>query len=198
MREEGIEPPTAGSGIQRSTTELFPQQIQKDKTHATTSQHTTNTHTHHATHATRQHATHTTQPITPSRASLSSPSSLWPCQGNRPRRLFPLPRSNSQLAIIAVSRSTAVAHMHALLTQQMCWWDAENTRERPRPFVLGCTQWRTHRCAFVSLSCARRRASTCSVLCMLVCARCGVLCVCCFVRFVCVYVCVFLCSAEPL
>lgn len=24
MREEGIEPPTAGSGIQRSTTELFP------------------------------------------------------------------------------------------------------------------------------------------------------------------------------
>ena len=26
LREEGIEPPTAGSGIQRSTTELFPQQ----------------------------------------------------------------------------------------------------------------------------------------------------------------------------
>ena len=25
LREEGIEPPTAGSGIQRSTTELFPQ-----------------------------------------------------------------------------------------------------------------------------------------------------------------------------
>ena len=24
LREEGIEPPTAGSGIQRSTTELFP------------------------------------------------------------------------------------------------------------------------------------------------------------------------------
>lgn len=27
MREEGIEPPAAGSGIQRSTTELFPQYI---------------------------------------------------------------------------------------------------------------------------------------------------------------------------
>ncbi len=30
LREEGIEPPTAGSGIQRSTTELFPHNVDAD------------------------------------------------------------------------------------------------------------------------------------------------------------------------
>ena len=51
MREEGIEPPTAGSGIQRSTTELFPHHITFNSHSPTQS----NTHyaqtTRHARHA---------------------------------------------------------------------------------------------------------------------------------------------------
>jgi hypothetical protein len=52
LREEGIEPPTAGTGIQRSTTELFP--------HANNYYHT-NTNTQH-THTNMQTHIHTASP----------------------------------------------------------------------------------------------------------------------------------------
>lgn len=66
MREEGIEPPTAGSGIQRSATELFPPSITK--------RHTTRRHK-------QTHTTHTLQP------------QQQPRQQHTTRIAHPLPRT---------------------------------------------------------------------------------------------------------
>jgi hypothetical protein len=49
LREEGIEPPTAGTGIQRSTTELFPHANNYSHTTHNTQHTHTNIHTHSIT-----------------------------------------------------------------------------------------------------------------------------------------------------